>query len=163
MSVTLRAITVTGKTVDIGVTDVPVMIDKDSLALIAKPNSELLYAESIHRCDIDKGYEEYRYVCKDKQFLGYIIYDDSRFRLLEVRTGNVVDIPDESVFVLNSNWQLIKSIRELFTTPTFTFEGETYSINSVLGLDNDAIIIWNGKSDPRKLLHIKSEKEVSYE
>ena len=146
----LRALTINKEFIEFDVKDVPVGINDRMSILTNSKNSEIIYTNSISRCE--NNIHEFDY-CLDSHMnkLGYVIYVDNKFRL---NTGDSFE--EVNLFKDNCN---IQSINVLHTESDPIMVGDdnvSFNIRSILMLKDDKV--YYGRISANTFVYLKDLK-----
>ena len=141
----LRGITLEGEAYFFELNDCPVIINDTTIALVNKPGSPLLRANSIARSSVETGICETDFVMtKSNKFVGYIVYDN-RFRIWLTGLNVTVPFDDVDKFIIQENTGTKDiEIMNQFRSPILYKYGDfTFNINKVIRIVNNKVIVYN--------------------
>lgn len=151
----LRGITFDKHIITFDINDGPALVSDDIIALTNRPNSPLLWANSIARGDEVTGVFENDFIFSEKQqLIGHVIYNNGFFikRYMEDEC-----IPMESKYhrLENANCEITK-ILEAYKQPIRYKTGNfAFTLKRVLRVEGNNLIITNKLLKPINLNNVK--------
>ena len=154
----LRGISLKASPVLFDLKDCPVVLNSELIALINRPYSPLLRADSIVLGDEENGLFEGDYVFgSDKHnLIGYIIYLKG-FKVLDARTNEVLELKDIGDYYtrVNSSKRGLNIIKPYRFRIEYKYQDYTFDISKLLRVDNGIITIYKKLLEPIKIEDVK--------
>ena len=142
----LRGITIQGKPYLISLEDCPVIINGSTVALVNKPMSPLLKANSIVLGNEETGLFEGDFIIDSKthKLIGNIIYDKG-FKILLLNNNGIINISEIGPYytMVNSNKNGLDKLSEVKSELRFKVNDFTFTIDKLVRVDNGMATIYS--------------------
>lgn len=142
----LRGITLKGKPYLVSLKDCPIILNSKTVALINKPFSPLLMADSIVLGNEKTGLFEGDFVFDSKthKLLGNIIYDKG-FKILLLDSDKIINVDTIGPFytMVNSDKMGIKRLADIKSDLRFKADDFTFTIDKLVRVDNGNVTIYS--------------------
>ena len=132
----LRAISVSGRIVNFGIKDCPIVLNDKAVILLNRPNSPILQLHSIARVSQESGMAEYDFVV-DGQYnlIGYVIYNKG-FKVY-TNSGEIIPFEKDFKVLYNSTYIPNNKIRAARSSLTFVYDDISFSMFSLVTCFNN--------------------------
>ena len=142
----LLGITFDNESIKIKVEDCPIKIDNNTIVLLNKNNSPLVYAYSIRRCT--DAVEEFSYVFdNNSSFIGYVIYKDSSFKIYNPYNDNWSELKNEYTYRKCTNVNIMRKLEKISDEIKFSVDGKWYQLRKIVSsTKNGDLVIFNNKN-----------------
>lgn len=146
----LRGTTVDMKACLFQLEDIPVKVNQEFVALLARKGSSLIIADSIVRGCEDGGYFEGDMVLdKEFSFVGTVVYNKG-FMLYDIKDKVLKPMPDLNTVNIEEdlrvNLNLAKECKQYRTNVTWVFDDTRVDISNIVTGKNGKIVVTNYKS-----------------